>query len=782
MLQYFETLTDDSGNALLGATCQVFSYPVGTPAPIYNSNGTASPVANNTIASDITGQISFYVPDGDYTLVYAYQGTTYKTKSPVQMFDPMGLVSVADVGTVNAYVLTDARLPATLYAGQKVEFLAANTNTGASTLNVNSTGAQALNFPGGDELSAGVVQARGLYRAEWDGSEWQLFSVQSQSFYATTPAEQAAGVTPVAFSFQEGDIRRYGALAAANDNHAAVNAALLVSGFGGAAAFIPGGTWKCTQAVTVAQQSSMYGVGNGSILQFNSVDGLQFALGTNSYATVGLSRFFRDFQIYGTNSAVSSNHGIYINFPQSDPTAVIGIDFRNINISGFQWGVYARGLWYSQFTLCETWDCYFGFYFIGNNIANSLINCFASGQNLASVSGSVGLTIDTIAGETTQDFKAIGLQTYNFDIGINAPLSFDVKITNAGLANCQSIGIQVTATIEGFTVRDCWINLNAATPAAVIGISIPNIQPSASAKVIIEGNTFVNGAPFAGSTAVSVGNASNGIVIDKNTSVGFDRGLTAGNNTGLCCRHNTLGVVTSAYNASSYAIQINSSASGNEIGPNYIVPGTAVAATMGSSSANITVPAASAFPVNSPVQFDATQNGFTVGVTYFVITSSGTTITVGASAGASAITATGNTAVNIFQAPLPITFNTSTTPPGLKLFARGASILTLSDPAVSAPVSWAANGGEVTIAPQSILTGSGGTTTMTATGLPIFLFPPTQQGFNAAVENNSTVSGAGYGVATVGGTLAFYPTPAAGVWTASGTKALYTQAMSWPYL
>src|SRR5271156_4739745 len=115
MLQYFETLTDDSGNSLLGATVTVTNYPSGSLASIYNTNGTASPVANSTVVSDITGQISFYAPDGAYTLTYAYKSTVYKTKSPVQMLDPMGLVQVTDTGAVNALVVTSAAYPVGLY-------------------------------------------------------------------------------------------------------------------------------------------------------------------------------------------------------------------------------------------------------------------------------------------------------------------------------------------------------------------------------------------------------------------------------------------------------------------------------------------------------------------------------------------------------------------------------------------------------------------------------------------------------------------------------------------
>ena len=203
MLNYFETLTDLSGNSLLGATLAVQGYPSGS-ATIYQTNGTGSPVANSTVASDITGQVSFYIPDGVYTFVYTYQGTIYKTKTPVQILDPSGFVSVTDTGTANTYAVNSPVLPAQLFVGLKVEFIAANTNNGASTLNVNATGAQPLTLPASIALTPGAIQAAGIYRVEWDGTQWQLVSTTSSPVaastaivYLITAPEIAAGVTPV---------------------------------------------------------------------------------------------------------------------------------------------------------------------------------------------------------------------------------------------------------------------------------------------------------------------------------------------------------------------------------------------------------------------------------------------------------------------------------------------------------------------------------------------------------------------------------------------------------
>ena len=137
------------------------------------------------------------MPDGVYQLAYTYKGTLYKTRSPVQLIDPTGFISQTESGAANAYVVTSQALSANLYVGLKVEFLALHANSGASTLNVNATGAQPIHQPGGSALAAGMIQTNGIVRVEWDGTQWQLIGSQSQPFYAQTLTEIDASVLPV---------------------------------------------------------------------------------------------------------------------------------------------------------------------------------------------------------------------------------------------------------------------------------------------------------------------------------------------------------------------------------------------------------------------------------------------------------------------------------------------------------------------------------------------------------------------------------------------------------
>lgn len=211
MQQFFDTLSDTSGRALSGAQLQVLNWPAMTAAAIYATNSTAAPIANSTVTADNTGQVSCYIPDGAYAMVYKYQGATYKTRAPVQILDPMAFVAAQDVGTLNALVVNDSRYPTALFAGMKIEVKVSATNTGAATLNLNSTGTKSITTTGLSSVAASMLTAGGYARLEYDGTQWQLLGSQSQPVYDQTTAEANVSVVPLFKNFPSGNPRRQGA-------------------------------------------------------------------------------------------------------------------------------------------------------------------------------------------------------------------------------------------------------------------------------------------------------------------------------------------------------------------------------------------------------------------------------------------------------------------------------------------------------------------------------------------------------------------------------------------
>ena len=123
-----------------------------------------------------------------------------------------GATNIATVSGTDT--LTGSLTPAlAAYAtGNLFSFVAAATNTGAVTINLNSLGAKSITKLGTTALSAGDIVSGQLYLIEYDGTRFQLInpttsSVSSISFGSTglTPSSATTGAVTVA-----------GTLAAAN--------------------------------------------------------------------------------------------------------------------------------------------------------------------------------------------------------------------------------------------------------------------------------------------------------------------------------------------------------------------------------------------------------------------------------------------------------------------------------------------------------------------------------------------------------------------------------------
>lgn len=83
-----------------------------------------------------------------------------------------------DSGAANAYAVSFAS-PATVSytAGLTISFKAANANSGASTLNVNSLGTKSIVTPAGSALSSGAIASGQVATVVYDGTNFQLQSV-----------------------------------------------------------------------------------------------------------------------------------------------------------------------------------------------------------------------------------------------------------------------------------------------------------------------------------------------------------------------------------------------------------------------------------------------------------------------------------------------------------------------------------------------------------------------------------------------------------------------------
>jgi hypothetical protein len=82
---------------------------------------------------------------------------------------------LVDTGSANVYVVSlPVGITATLTAGLAIQFLAATTNTGASTLNAYALGAVNITNWDGSALSAGQIKAGSVVSVVYDGTQYKL--------------------------------------------------------------------------------------------------------------------------------------------------------------------------------------------------------------------------------------------------------------------------------------------------------------------------------------------------------------------------------------------------------------------------------------------------------------------------------------------------------------------------------------------------------------------------------------------------------------------------------
>lgn len=89
-----------------------------------------------------------------------------------------------DTGTANNYVLTLASAPVAYEVGMMVSFVAANTNTGASVINVNALGSISILTKAGVALSGSEISATKLITLIFNGAQ---FLIQNWCGLSTSP-------------------------------------------------------------------------------------------------------------------------------------------------------------------------------------------------------------------------------------------------------------------------------------------------------------------------------------------------------------------------------------------------------------------------------------------------------------------------------------------------------------------------------------------------------------------------------------------------------------------
>lgn len=104
-----------------------------------------------------------------------------------------------DTGAADAYVVALGVAPTSYAAGLQIRFVAANANTGPSTINVNGLGVQTIRRQDGTPLLAGDIPAGGLVSVTHDGTRFLLDTstsrMVSDAQTARSGAETAQGLS-----------------------------------------------------------------------------------------------------------------------------------------------------------------------------------------------------------------------------------------------------------------------------------------------------------------------------------------------------------------------------------------------------------------------------------------------------------------------------------------------------------------------------------------------------------------------------------------------------------
>ena len=202
---------DDNASPLSGGLVYTYLAGTTTPATTYTSNSGATPNAN-PIVLDAAGRCpnEIWLPIGVlYKFVVKTSASvligTYDTIPAIN--DPYSINSVLGSITGTNAIAAAATPTITSYAtGATYSFIAANSNTAATTISIDGLAAKSITKNGSAALSAGDIQAGKLTWIEYDGSTFQLLnnivyggSITNGTIVSlTAPVPVAAGGTGLA--------------------------------------------------------------------------------------------------------------------------------------------------------------------------------------------------------------------------------------------------------------------------------------------------------------------------------------------------------------------------------------------------------------------------------------------------------------------------------------------------------------------------------------------------------------------------------------------------------
>lgn len=172
---------DDNGVPLVGG--KLYTYASGTTTPLATYTTSTGTVANtNPIILNaagrtpneiwlVTGSLyKFILKTSTDVLIGTYDGVP-------SINDPFGIYSqLGSVSGTNSITATATPTITSYASGATYSFIAANTNTGATTISIDGLAAKSITKNGSVALTAGDIQAGKMMLIEYDGSVFQLMN------------------------------------------------------------------------------------------------------------------------------------------------------------------------------------------------------------------------------------------------------------------------------------------------------------------------------------------------------------------------------------------------------------------------------------------------------------------------------------------------------------------------------------------------------------------------------------------------------------------------------
>jgi hypothetical protein len=160
-----------------------YSLPAGNPVVTGTTissttqNTTMSDVATaltNSIAKDGQTTPTANLPMGGFKHTGLGAGSAATDSANLGQIQSQAYIALASVAGTDTITASTSPVTTAYANGQTYRFVAANTNTGAVTVNINGLGAKAITKNGATALAAGDIVANTAYSIYYDGTQFQL--------------------------------------------------------------------------------------------------------------------------------------------------------------------------------------------------------------------------------------------------------------------------------------------------------------------------------------------------------------------------------------------------------------------------------------------------------------------------------------------------------------------------------------------------------------------------------------------------------------------------------